>query len=129
MEACRQLFMQPGKLWLWSILAAVSLAILIAVASISGGPSAQHAALAIHKAQGDVTVARGAYIGVKPHSPWLTPLSQSAGIARRSPPQSGRANWQERALANPRPGGVLQPQEPFASDLTYPRMQPKGETG
>jgi len=66
MEACRQLSLQPGKLWVWSILAAVSLAILLAVASIRSGPSAQHAALAIHRAQGDVAVAHGVYTGVKP---------------------------------------------------------------
>lgn len=66
MEACRQLPMQPGKLWVWSILAAVSLVILIAVVSIRSGPSVQHAALAIHRAQGHVSVACGAHTGVKP---------------------------------------------------------------
>jgi hypothetical protein len=65
-EVCRPLSMQPGKLWVWSILAAVSLAILIAVVSIRSGPSAQHAALAIHRAQDNVSVVCGAYTGVKP---------------------------------------------------------------
>ncbi len=68
MGACRQFSMPPGKLWVWSILAAVSLAILIAVVSIRRGPSVQHAALTIHRAQGDVAVARGAYTGVKPQA-------------------------------------------------------------
>lgn len=68
METCRPLSLPPSKLWVWSILAAGSLAILIAVVSIRRGPSAQHAALAIHRAQGDVAVARGSYTGVKPHA-------------------------------------------------------------
>jgi hypothetical protein len=66
MEACRQLPVQPGKFWVWSIPAALGLAILIAVVSIRSGPSVQHAALAIHRAQDHVSVACGTYTGVKP---------------------------------------------------------------
>jgi hypothetical protein len=68
MEACRQLSLPPSKLWVWSILTAVSFAILIAVVSIRRGPAVQHAALAIYRAQGDVAAAREAYTGVKPQA-------------------------------------------------------------
>jgi hypothetical protein len=66
MKACRPLPMQPSKLWVWSILAAVSLAVLIAGVSIHSGPSVQHAALAIHRAQGNVCGTCGDGTGVKP---------------------------------------------------------------
>jgi hypothetical protein len=69
MEACRQFSLPPSKLWGWSILTAVSFAILIAVVSIRRGPTVQHATLAIHGAQGGVAVAREAYTGVKPQAP------------------------------------------------------------
>ena len=68
MEACRQFSWTPSKLWVWSILTAVSFAILIAIVSIRRGPAVQHAVLAIHRAQGDVAVAREAYTGVKPQA-------------------------------------------------------------
>ena len=63
METCRQPSVLPNQLWLWSLVAAVSLAMLVAVVSIHRGPSAQHAAIAIHKAQGDIALARQSSTG------------------------------------------------------------------
>ena len=54
METYQQLYYQPSKLWVWSVLAAMSLVALIAVISIRSGPSVQHAALAIHRARVNV---------------------------------------------------------------------------
>lgn len=63
METCRQPSLPPGRLWLWSLVVAVSLAILVAVVSIHRGPFVQHAVLAIHKAQGDIALARESSTG------------------------------------------------------------------
>jgi hypothetical protein len=68
MEACRQFSLPPSKLWGWSILTAVSSAILIAIVSVRRGPAIQPATLAIPRAQGAVAMAREAYTGVKPQA-------------------------------------------------------------
>ena len=65
METSQQLYHRPSKLWVWSILAAVSLAALIAVISIRSGPSVRHAALAIYRARVNVFEVCVASTGVK----------------------------------------------------------------
>ena len=67
MEVCRQRSLQPGKLWVWFLMAvaAVSLA-LVTVLSLGRGPSAQHAALVISKAQHDIAMARRTASGSQP---------------------------------------------------------------